>query len=190
MEKVKMEEILKILLFNILYSQLNLMEVERRLEEKKVVPKEIIYPNYAIKHVTPKYIMLENDIHLENLSKEGRKKLEDYMLVLDDQNIPLMNEIYTFLDNIKLKLLIPDTPDRYLYYGPVSFEYMAPRDSIVLGVHYQEYTEPYNEMLHDQIQDFIIDTLNYLQDEVGPQHNLPVAAIAYNEISFSKEKMI
>lgn len=190
MEKVKMEENIRILLFNMLYTQLNLDEVEKRLAEANVVPKKIVYSDNAIRHVIPKYLVLENGIHLENLSKEERKKLEDYMLVLDDQNIPLMNEIYTFLDNIKLKLLIPDTPDRYLYYGPVSFEYMAPRDSIVLGVHYQEYTEPYNEMLHDQIQDFIIDTLNYLQDEVGPQHNLPVAAIAYNEISFSKEKMI
>lgn len=188
-----MKENIKILLLNLVYKELGLDSIEEEMIKNNVKGKEISFDGVTLKHVTPKYFLLMNDIYLENLSEDELEQLKKYMDNLDENNIEFMKEVYDFLSKIQIKLMTKPSDEKNMYYGPISFEYLSPVDAITLGLHYVAYDDEsnyYDENVHNETRGYLCDVANKLQFEVGPSMNLKVRVIIQDEIDFSKSRVI
>ena len=87
-------------------------------------------------------------------------------------------ELNEFLENNLLKLLLPETDKTYIYWDGSDDEHLAPSDAIVIAFHTIEFLNGIDESRNM----YINKKLNYIQDVLGPQNNLKVAIIKYNEV--------
>ena len=86
--------------------------------------------------------------------------------------------------------MFPNVEEKFYFYGPINYNYVAPRDSIVLGFNYREFDIPEENFdeLHSKQEDYICDLLNYIQEKLAPQAGYNVAVLKYNEISKKKSR--
>lgn len=175
--------------FKNLYQNLNLKEFDIKLEENGIKPYDKANMNSRIS----KYFALMNEGDFNGFSPEEKEKYNLYFSKELDEllNEPLYSEVSGFINRTYETYFFKNRSDRYMYYGPASYEYMAPTDAIVLGINYVKYDnekENYDKELENQ-EDVIIQIANYIQDELSEKYNLKLAVIPYNEIALNQPFM-
>lgn len=167
-----MKDKIRLVLFDLIYNELGLKTIEDEFKEKNIPHKEVV--GYEGLEPISQYFFLNNDVFMDRLSQEEIAFLNDGINSSDPAK---MDSVYTFLKQNKQRLLLPETNEPYLCWGPMSFEYMAPSDAIVLGFHTLEFTDESSE----EKTNYIYDRLNYIQDRLAKDANMKVAVIIYNE---------
>ena len=83
-----------------------------------------------------------------------------------------------------------DEEVEYVYYGPMSDDFLAPSNCIVIGLNYDKYNlDVEDEKYDDEInrQDIVVTKIiNYIQFELSKQYNIRLATLAYNEVTLSQ----
>ena len=163
--------------------------------EKEIEKNEISYIDTDISGLYPdlsKYFSLVNNVDISRLTKEMKDKYEYYFSLSHEEIVSnnLQNEVNEFLENSYKLVLFPNVEEKFYFYGPINYNYVAPRDSIVLGFNYCEFNIPEENFdeLHSKQDGYICDLLNYIQERLAPQAGYNVAVLKYNEISKKKIK--
>ena len=77
-----------------------------------------------------------------------------------------------------------ETEQDYVSYGPLSYQFMAPRDAIAIGVRYDKYGFASGDRLSleqiDSNDNMLCDTLNAIQE--SSYDKIKVAFIRHNEL--------
>ena len=168
---------LKLILFRIIYEKLKLDSVEKRFLDYGLKPKQIVSDGMNYKNkFDNKFFFLKSDVHLENLSLEEITLLKKYM---SSEKAADLEELYHFLENNCLKLLIPKTDKKYLIWEPGDFRYAAPSDSIVLAFHYIEFDDSYD----DNLLFMVSNELNRIQKE-SVDLGFKTSVLEYNEVMY------
>lgn len=174
-----MKEKYKYMFMRYLYKKLDLKKIE-----DKFILNGIKFRNLGDDEISKCFLLL-NDVDDSGLNDKLKEKYNYYFsLSIEELCTPLIeNELLTFLEETYMVLLFPKGEDDYIYYGPLSYNYMAPRNSIVLGFYYKEFDieEQNFEDIHFQNDVLICDSLNYIQNVLGPKANITVSVLQYNE---------
>ena len=174
---MEMKDELKLLLFDIIYDKLGLSVIEKEMEENEIKPKEIDNPSEI--PLKSNYFFLKNDVTFDRLTSEEIKELnsyyDDYKLNKQGSKEKLIN----FLDKNMLKLLLKNTDQEIVYWGPLTEDYMTSSDCIALAMHYIEFDN--EKPMSDDQADFLYERMNYIQDVLGPKGNIKAAILMYNE---------
>lgn len=168
--------------FKYLYEKLNLKKLEEQLTNNGIKP----YDENNISKRISKYFSLVSTGTSDNFSKENIERFNYYFSkdISELLTEPLYSAVIDFILKTYQNYFYSDATERYKYYGPTSFEYMAPTDSIVLGLNYIKYDLPeeqYNQELARQDR-AIVDVLNYIQTDLSKVSSIKLSAIAYNEV--------
>lgn len=184
-----MEERYKYEFLKFLYEKLKLNTIEKKLESAKIsCINDGVSGLYS---EISKYFSLVNKVDTSRLTSEMQDKYKYYFSLSHQEIIDngLQEEMNKFLEDSYKLILFPNIKEKFVFYGPINYNYVAPRDSIVLGFNYCEFSvsnENFEEE-HSRQENFICDILNYIQESLAQQAGLNVAVLKYNE--FSKKKM-
>ncbi len=77
----------------------------------------------------------------------------------------------------------------YNYYGPHEMAYVAPSNSIVIGLNYNKFdieSSNYDDEVFRQ-NGIVVDVLNYIQNNLLIENKTRVSAVAYDEVVLSQE---
>ena len=179
-----MDNKIRNILNDIMYTDLNLIKVEERIK-KAGIPKKSKDDSYP---QTSDYFTLINDIHFENLSEDEKKELDNYYNDYLNKHEGAKQKLAEFLKNNKYKLLIPEDKEGITFYGPPAPNYSAPNDAIVFGFHFIEFDD--ENPLSDEQYEFICDQLNYIESELSKQNNVKISVIEYNEMPLQERRLI
>lgn len=179
-----MEEKYKYIFLRKICYNLGLGDIESQLKINNIQPNTV-----DVEHMAYSYFTLENKMSIDKFTHDQRKQYEYYFSkpieeLLNDENVS------NFLEETYKIVLFPKTEDNYVFYGPLNYHYLAPKDSIVLGFNYVEFDFNYEgdfDEAHYERETIINNLLNKVQDELAPNKNLKVAVIKYNE--YSKKKV-
>ena len=168
----------KYLFLKDIYSALNLYSVEQQLLADRVKPLNIVNnENYAL---ISKYFFLLNNVNITNLSSDQLEKFHFYFS--RDINKLSAQELINakkFIDETYDIILFPKTEDKCVYYGPISDNYICPRDAIVFGLYYDAFGEYKDFELNNKLADII----NYIQFDLAKKINKKVAVIPFNQLT-------
>ena len=172
--------------FKYLYEILNLKECDNKLETSGIEP----YDKENMGNRISKYFALKNEGNNNEFSPEDKEKFNLYFSKELDEllNEPLYSEVRNFVARTFETYFFSNISEKYMYYGPSSYEYMAPTDAIVLGINYVKFdieNENYDETINNQ-EDVIIEVATFIQEELAEKSNLKLAAIPYNEIALNQ----
>ncbi len=181
-----MNDMIKICLTEILYHDLGLNRIEDILKNKRIPHKTIQNPNnYPL---VSKYFFLLNDVHFENLTPEEKKQLDMYYNRFLQGGELEKTELYQFLNDKKMQLLLKKDKDDYTYYGPISPYYCAKNDTIVFSFDFIEFDD--ENPVSDEDYQLISDMLGKIENEFGPQSNIKVKFIESNEVSLESMRVL
>jgi len=180
-----MNQELKIILFNILYINLDLKKLENQIIQKGIKHKNI--ENSCNYPIISKYFFLLNDLHLENLDSSELENLNILYNNFKKDNNLYGDELCQFLLKNIQKLLFSVHEKGYLVYGDKT-EYIAPADSIVLAFHYNDYQSESEN--HEELEDYICDVLNYIQFELSKKINMKIAVLKFGTYVSNKDFVI
>lgn len=172
-----MEELIKNKIFEIIYKKLNLQEIEKQLIEAKIPSKKINTTNDF--SIISNYFCLQNDINLNNLTKEEQTTLQQLL------EKGAESEINAFLERNMLELCLPKIETSYIYWGPNETKHAAPSDALVIAFHYLEFSPA----LTLEQKRVIANVANEIQFELAPKINKKIAVIEWNEIPVVIPKM-
>lgn len=114
------------------------------------------------------------------MNKEQLEKFHTYFSKeineLQDNDL---KEIYEFMNNTYELLLFPNVDSKYVYYGPISDDYLCPRDSIAIGLYYDAFGD-YDDF---EVENKLSDIINYIQFDLAKKENIKIAVIPYNQIT-------
>lgn len=171
-----MENKYRRLFFKYFYDSLQLNKVEELFKKQGI--KKIINDKLNNCFGISDYFYLLNEVNLNNLTEDEYKYLENI-----DINKCDLNDLISYLISTYKKVLFPKTSDDYVYYGPMTYDYMAPSDSVAIGVRYDKYGFDSGDRLSleqvDSNEEVLCDTLNKIQME--NYEKIKVAFIRYNE---------
>lgn len=168
--------------FKYLYEKLNLKELEEQLTNNGIKA----YDEDNISKRIAKYFSLVSTGTNVNFSNEDLDRFNTYFSksINELTKEPLYSEVVSFILKTYQNYFYSNAKERYKYYGPSSFEYMAPTDSIVLGINYIKFDLPeeqYDQELLRQ-EKVIVDILNYIQTNLSKKSGIKLSAISYNEV--------
>lgn len=172
--------------FKYIYEKLDLMKLDEKLAFENIKMYDVDNVDKRIS----KYFALMNKGTAINFSENDQKKYNYYFSKELDELLqePLYSEVKEFVLNTYENYFFSAVKSEYMYYGPSSFEYMAPTDSIVLGINYVKFdidSLDYDKELERQ-DGIIVDMLNYIQTDLASSNKIKLSAIAYNEISLNQ----
>ena len=171
-----MENKYRRLFFKYFYDSLQLNKVEELFKKQGI--KKIINDKLNNCFGISDYFYLLNEVNLNNLTEDEYKYLDN----IDINNCDL-NDLISYLIATYKKVLFPKTSDDYVYYGPMTYDYMAPSDAIVIGVRYDKYGFDSGDRLTleqvDSNEEVLCDILNGVQEE--NYDKIKVAFIRYHE---------
>ena len=171
-----MEDKIRLLLFRIIYDDLNLKIIEDEFLSNNIPQKKIVLKKgeELISH----YFFLRNDIYLERLNQEEQESLKQLINSNRDEDQKTLNE---FLKKNMFRLILPETNQKYLYWDGFDFQHMAPADAIVIAFHTLNYLDVDFSIIEKQ-KSFINEKLNYIQEELAQQAGYKVAVLEYDEM--------
>ncbi len=161
-----MKENIKFIIFDNIYKNLGLKDIENKIEKNNIKPKNI--ENSTNISIVSKYFFLLNDIYLENFKKEELDYLNQCYLDYTKGN---HSKLYEFLNENMQKLLFIQNEKKYIKYG--SFVHSVPSDAIAIAFHYNNFE------CTDEQENFICDMLNYIQYNLAKKINMKVAVLKY-----------
>lgn len=187
-----MNEKYEYLFLTYMYNLLGLKNYEKKLEDSGIKQME-----YTENGDLFKYFSLLNKGDSSFLSDDEKNELE----------LLSMNELSSYFDNAELKAKCEDflkrtykkyffsnlPSDGYIYYGPISYDFMAPRDAIALGINYVKFVdavegEEYENTLSKQ-EHVVYGVINEIQEDIAPSFGLKVAVIEQNELALSRHSV-
>lgn len=181
-----MENNYKFFAFKYIYEKLNMKSIEEKLSEEGIQSLDYQNQEEEMYKSISRFFVLKNHTDISSLTEEEKESFKKYFsipieMVLEDKR--LLNEINEFILRTYQKVLFPKIEENHCYYGPININYVAPRDSIVLGFRYYEFNIDENfEEEHDRQQDIICDILNDIQFNLAQQLKITIAVIKYNEL--------
>lgn len=172
-----------------MYNLLGLKDYEKSLEEAGIQKIE-----YSENGDLFKYFSLLSSGDTELFTDEESAELEllsshELKDILDSD--VLKSKCENFLNRTYRKYFFSNSTGKdYVYYGPLSSNYMAPDDAITLGINYRKFieekeNEDYEETLSRQ-EDAVYSVINDIQESRAPSLNLKVAVIEQTELTLSK----
>ena len=170
--KKYMENSLRLILFQIIYDELNLLKYENKLQELGVKHKKIVGDIPPVSQ----YFFLKNSVHLENLTEEENSFLQQHM----NQDFDSLKEdkiLLDFLKRNKLRLLIPKTQEKVIMWKQDNPFYMTPANSIVIAFHFIEFDDSYTKEVDIQVVN-MLNEIQALSHSVG----YIVSILSYNEV--------
>ena len=184
-----MQEKYKYMFFKYICVKLNLFEFDKKIEDYGInnINEEIegMYKDLS------KYFSLVNKVDDTRLTGDLRKQYEYYFSLPIEQlyNLQIQNDVFKFLESTYKIMLFPNIKENHCYYGPLSYNYLAPRDSVVLGFNYYEFDIPDEnfDKLHYERNVFLCQMINHIQITLSQQIGIPITIIKYNE--YSKKKV-
>lgn len=189
-----MENNYKYFAFKYIYEKIGLNQVESEL-----ITNGIKYLDYqdeedSLYRTISKFFNLKNNIDISLLSEEELEMFKKYFSIPIEEvlnNNALLNEIYSFILKTIPKVLFPKVEENHCYYGPLNINYIAPRDSIVLGFNYYEFDIEENfDEVYDKQQQIICDALNNIQFNLSSSLEYVVSVIKYNEFYEKKTNQL
>lgn len=172
-----------------MYNQLELKAYEKRLEEAGI--EKIRYSENGDLF---KYFSLLSSGNTELFTDEESAEFEllscNELKAIFDNDV-LKSKCEKFLNRTYKKYFFANSTGKdYVYYGPLSSNYMAPDDAIALGINYRKFIEEkedenYEETLFRQ-EDAVYDVINDIQESCAQSLNLKVAVIEQTELTLSK----
>lgn len=185
-----MKERYKYEFLNFLFKKLRLDVIENELKKNGIscIDADIsgLYPDLS------KYFSLVNNVDISRLSDDMKDKYKYYFSLSHQEIIDkgLQEEVNKFLEDSYKLILFPNIKENFFFYGPINYNYVAPRDSIVLGFNYCEFNIPEENFdeLHFKQESYVCNLLNFIQEKLAPQVGYNVAVLKYNEISKKKIK--
>ena len=167
-----------------IYDIMGLKEYEKRLKEKNIEQLEYTENGNLFKYfslLNKGDVLKLNDLENKELETLSLYPLEDFI-----KNEELKAKLNDYINRTYKKFFFSNiTGKDYLYYGPISYDYMAPDDAIVLGINYRMFVdekenESYEETLENQ-DEVIVRAINEIQELESEKHNIKVAVIKQNE---------
>lgn len=166
--------------------------------EEKLIDSGIKGFKYTENGELFKYFSLLNKGNYDFLSDEEKEELK--LLSFNElkfffTNDELKSKCANFLQRTYKKYFFSKLPkDDYIYYGPISYNYIVPSDAIILGINHVKFVdevpgEIYEETLSKQSK-IISSIINEIQDETAPSKGLKVAVLEMNELTLNKSIMI
>lgn len=178
-----MSEKYKYMFLKYIYEKLDLKSIESNVEQQG-----INFLDYKIEGLFPeisKYFNLANSVDDSRLSPDLKEKYNDYFsLPIETLNEEKnRNEIFDFLEKTYKLMLFPNIEENFCFYGPINYNYVAPRDCVVLGFNYYEFDIEENnfDKIYENREEFICDQLNYIQEVLSEKAGINVAVLKYNE---------
>ena len=175
-----MDEKYELMTLKYLYSLLNLKKYEETLDKEGF--KSLISENEDFKYFS---LLSRGDTELftddekKELSFFHEKSLKEIF-----SNKELEERCVDFIKSTYLKYYFSNANGEYIYYGPYSFEYMAPDDAFVLGINYRMYDVNDDEDLDESMQKkdaIATKIINDIQFTDAKNANLKVAVLKQNE---------
>ena len=172
--------------FKELYDRLELKKLDDRLTNEEIKPVD---EENADKRIS-KYFAFMNKGTAVHFSREDLEKFGDYFSkeLFELEREPLYSEVRDFVLRTYENYFFSDKKDDYIYYGPVSFDFMAPSDAITLGINYVKFDiNAASDMEYDlelQRRDVVVvDMMNYIQTDLAKEKGIKLAAVAYDEFT-------
>lgn len=136
-----------------------------------------------------KYLYLRNNLYVERLTSEEK----NYFLSLYNQGINELNDnIENNIEKTYLKVILenPNENDIFINYGPDNMKFMAPTNSLVIGIRCNEFSS-----LSSNDTDLYLKTISdlqmtkrFLEASIKSKFNIPTTVIIYNEYSVKCRK--
>lgn len=173
--------------FKYLYKILDLKNLDDKLSKEKI---KMIDENNSNKRIS-KYFALINKGNSSEFSEIEKKEYEKLFSNDLEELCKEINEevINNFIKKTYEKYFHLNIDFKYIYYGPTSFEYMAPSDSIVIGLNYEKYNIEDDDNFEEELsrqEEIVVKVLNYIQNDLAKENKIKLSAIAYNEIALSQ----
>ena len=154
-----MEERYKYEFLKFLYEKLKLNAIEKKLESAKIsCINDGVSGLYS---EISKYFSLVNKVDTSRLTSEMQDKYKYYFSLSHQEiiNNGLQEEMNKFLEDSYKLILFPNIKEKFVFYGPINYNYVAPRDSIVLGFNYCEFNIPEENFdeLHSKRKAYVCD---------------------------------
>lgn len=189
-----MENNYKYFAFKYTYEKLGLKEIEEELLAKGIQCLDFQNEESSLYRSISKFFVLKNNVDIKELTSEEQELFKQYFtLPVNDivNNPSLLNEINSYIEKTLQRVLFPKIEENHLYYGPINMNYVAPRDSIVLGFEYYEFKieENFDEAYVSQ-QRIICDALNNIQFNLAAKMGCQVSVIKYNEFYEKKTDIL
>ena len=170
--------------FKYIYEKLELKKLEEKLLNKGIK----IYDSGHANERISKYFSLLNKGNSKYFDAKTNETFLEYFNkelseILNSDNY---DEIIKFVESTYKTYFFSNIKDNYVYYGPANFEYMAPSDSIAIGLNYVKYDNEGSEEDSLDSEVFVVDMLNYIQTDLSKEKNMKLAAISYNEVTLNQ----
>ncbi len=168
----------KYLFLKNLYETLNLKVIEQKLLSEKVKPLNIVSDDYY--DIISHYFFLLNDVNIEKLNSEQVNKFYTlFSKKISDLSEQELKEALKFIDDTYYLMLFPNTEEKYVYYGPMTDNYICPRDAIALGLYYDAFGD-YDDF---ELENKLADIVNYIQFDLSKKVNKRLAVILFNQLT-------
>ncbi len=184
-----------------LIEKLNLKQYDNMINNnplnyKKVdIDKMDIYQKFNSRYLN--YFYIRNNIYLEHLS---RKEYDFLFQKLNSENVfSIDDNTLNFLEQTYKKVIFEDALGNgnivYVNYGPETIDFIAPNNSIIIGIRYDMYDNSENldnsswDTRFLKQQDYITSLLKRMYDEYKNKEIL-VNIIQYDVWSIKKNKLV
>ena len=172
----------KYLFFKEIYENLNLKSIEEKLCYEKIKSLNV-QPNGYYQIISP-YFFLLNEVNIENLTTDQLQKFHKYF----SKNINLLSEeelkeIKNFINETYHLVLFPNVKDAYVYYGPISDDYVCPKDAIAIGLYYDAFTDDDDF----EVENKLSEVINYIQFDLAKKINKKVSVLSFNQLKIQNK---
>ena len=145
MDKTKdfeyMKKILKYLSNKVIYEELNLKEIEKKLLDAKIIPKRITSVDGLA--IISNYFFLWNDVNIDRLNLFEKDKLINLYKDYIDSGKKEDKDLCLFLKERLYKLLLPNSDEDYPMEVLVRKSQKIENDSIILMCHFVQFDNDY-----------------------------------------------
>lgn len=141
------------------------------------------------------FIYLRNNLYIERLSQEEKNQL---VWLAQEDELEYTPEVEALIETTFRKVIAENPTDEEnlnVFYGPMSGDFLAPDNAIIIGIRYDDYQllpgeteEDWVEQNNNRLQD--TETVSSLLEVRIPMlTNTPTRAIKYNEFSAKKKEV-
>lgn len=173
----------KYLCFKKLYSDLNLNEMESKLISDNIKSLEI--DENQEYDIISRYFFILNDVNIDKLNEAESTKFNDlFSKKVKNLSDEELKERFDFIEQTYKKVLFPEINSKYIYYGPISDNFICPTDAIAIGLYYDIFSNGEDF----EVENKLADVINTIQFDLAPKANKKVAVLKFNQLTLSEKK--
>lgn len=173
----------KYLCFKKLYNDLNLNEIEDTLISSDIMSLEIQKDEDY--DVISRYFFLLNDVNINGLNEEELVRFNNlFSKKAKDLSDKELKESFDFIEHTYEKILFPEIDSKYVYYGPISDNFICPTDAIAIGLYYDVFSKEEDF----EVENKLADIVNYIQFDLAKKVNKKVAVLKFNQLTLAEKQ--